>query len=360
VASRVRHRHSRWRVGVVALLLAGAALVTPVPASQAHTCTPDPDVGVSGRLIVPRASGLAVVGLPDRAVRPLQISPSQGVATGVATSRDASLFAVPRFWRPPDHKVGGQDILLVDPSGGAPVATLDRGQPGEVLGSPVWLPDGSLVYERRILSGSNEAVRIERSRPGQSGQVLAEDAYWPGVSPDGGLLTMVRFSGTDRLIVRPLEGGPELVLVDRPQMLSIAFPRFSPDGSWIAFTAASDPAIISGAGATPDARPSPRSTATWTAIWDLPALGVTSSYLRPSIASAHGVPWDVWIVRPDGSELRQLTSFSDDDSSVAWSPDGRWLATFSAEAIHVVSFDDPGKTYCVTNEGGYGAVEWLP
>ena len=360
MASCVRHRRSRWRVGFVALLLAGSALVSPVPASQAHTCTPDSNVGVSGRLIVPRASGLAVVGLPDRVVRPLHIPPSQGVATGVATSRDGSLLAVPRFWRPPDHKVGGQDILLVDPSGGAPVATFDRGQPGEVLGSPVWLPDGSLVYERRILSGSNEAVRIERSRPGQSGQILAENAFWPGVSPDGALLAMVRFSGTDRLIVRPLEGGPEQVLVDRPQLLSIAFPRFSPDGSWIAFTAASDPGIIPGAGAGPEARPMVRGDSMRTPFWDLRLPGAVSSYLRPVTAYAHGVPWDVWIVRSDGSELRQLTSFFDDDSSVAWSPDGRWLATFSAEAIHVVSFEDPGQTYCVTNEGGYGAVEWLP
>ena len=50
---------------------------------------------------------------------------------------------------------------------------------------------------------------------------------------------------------------------------------------------------------------------------------------------------------------------SDDDSSVTWSPDGRWLATFSAEAIHVVSLDG-AESYCITNEGGYGALEWLP
>ena len=76
-------------------------------------------------------------------------------------------------------------------------------------------------------------------------------------------------------------------------------------------------------------------------------------------ARAHGVPWDIWIVRPDGSDLRQLTWFSDDDSSVAWSPDGRHLATYSSEAIHVVSLDG-SETYCVTGEGGYGGIEWLP
>ena len=154
------HRRRTWRIALVAVLLAGFALAAPISTGEAHTCTPDPSVGVSGRLLLPRYIGLAVLSLPDRAVRALPIPPSLGVTTGVASSRDGSLLAVPRFWRPPDHKVGGQDILLVDHTGGAPVATLERGQPGEVLGSPAWLPDGSLVYERRVLSGSNEAVRI--------------------------------------------------------------------------------------------------------------------------------------------------------------------------------------------------------
>ena len=228
-----------------------------------------------------------------------------------------------------------------------------------MLGAPAWLPDGSLVYERRVLSGSNEAVRIERAQPGQPGLVLAENAFWPGVSADGTLLAMVRFSGTDRLIVRPLDGGPEKVLVDRPQFLSIAFPRFSPDGAWIAFTAAAEPGIAPEGGSTLDdraasARGSPRMLA-----WQLPLLGPVAALLGTPTARAHGVPWDVWVIRPDGSGLRRVTSFADDDSSVAWSPDGRWLATFSTEAVHVVAPEGP-ENYCISNEGGYGAMEWLP
>jgi Tol biopolymer transport system component len=289
----------------------------------------------------------------------MPIAPSQGVTAGVASSPDRTLFAVPRFWRPPEHRVGGQDILLVDAAGGAPVAALERGQPGEVLGSPAWHPDGSLVYERRVLSGSNEAVRIERAQPGQPGQVLAENAYWPGLSADGSLLALVRFAGTERLYVRPLDGGPERLLVDQPRVLSIAFPRFSPDGAWIAFTAASDPAPVTGRAPALDDRPTSRDRPEPAASWRLPLLGTATALLGVPTARAHGIPWDVWVVRPDGSDLRQVTSFADDDSSVAWSPDGRWLATFSAEAIHVVSLDGT-ETYCVTNEGGYGAVEWLP
>jgi hypothetical protein len=359
VADRPRKQRKSWRIVLAAALLAGLALTAPVPIGEAHTCTPDPSVGVSGQLVLPRASGLAVDGLPNRAVRPIPIPPSQGVSTGVARSRDGSRFAVPRFWRPPDHKVGGQDILLIDPAGGAPVATLERGQPGEVLGSPAWLSDGSLIFERRVLSGSNEAVRIERAQPGQPGQVLADQAYWPGVSPDGALLAMVRFAGTERLSVRPLDGGPERVIVDRPQLLSIAFPRFSPDGAWIAFTAASDPGIAPTGGSSPDSRLAAHSRSEPTDFWRLPLLGFAGELLGTPLARAHGVPWDVWVVRPDGSDLRQVTSFADDDSSVTWSPDGRWLATFSAEAVHVAAFEG-AETYCVTNESGYGAIEWLP
>jgi hypothetical protein len=359
VTRRASRQRVRWRVALASILLASFALAVPTSPSEAHTCTPDPSIGVSGRLILPRASGLAIVGLPDRTTRTLAIPPSLGVTTGVASSRDGSLMAVPRFWRPPDHKVGGQDILIVSLDGGTPVASLERSQPGEVLGTPGWLADGSLVYERRQLSGSNEVVRIERAQPGQPGQVLADNAYWPGVSPDGTLLAMVRFAGTDRLVVRSLEGGAEQVLVDRPELLSIAFPRFSPDGTWIAFTAASEPSMLPIGGVTRDDRHASRGRPELTDTWRLPLLVSAAAMLGTPTARAHGVPWDVWVVRPDGSNLRRVTSFADDDSSVAWSPDGRWLATLSAEAIHVVALEG-SESYCVSNEGGYGALEWLP
>ena len=69
----------------------------------------------------------------------------------------------------------------------------------------------------------------------------------------------------------------------------------------------------------------------------VPLLDPVGALLSAPTAYAHGIPWDVWVVRPDGSGLRRVTSFSDDDSSVAWPPDGRWLVTLSAEALHVVA-----------------------
>lgn len=156
------------------------------------------------------------------------------------------------------------------------------------------------------------------------------------------MLAVVRFDGRDRLIVRPLEGGPERIVVDEPGQLAIAFPRFAPDGGWIAFTAAGElPPLPEGGAHRPF------------------GLDGMAAIFGTRTALAHGAPWEIWVVRPDGSDLRRVTSFEDDDASVTWSPDGVWLATLSAEAIHIVS-QDGSSPYCVSNQGGYGALEWLP
>jgi dipeptidyl aminopeptidase/acylaminoacyl peptidase len=344
----------RWRTMLLAAGLALAALVAPVPPIEAHTCTPDPQVGVGGRLLVARDSGAIEIALPGRQIRQIPVMPAQGAATGVASAPDGGLLAVTRFWRRPEDRIGGQDILVVGADGGAPLATIERGREGDVLGVPSWLPDGSLLYERRELSGANEAVRVERARPGGAPEILADGAAWPTASPDGSLVAMTRTDRADRLVIRDIAGGAERTLVDTPRISSIAFPRFSPDGAWIAFTATSDPSL-GDASLVPV--PGPVLLPGRERLLSTPDRSGTRAGVRT--AYAHGIPWDVWLVRPDGSDLRRATAFYDDDSSVAWSPDGRWLVTLSAEALHVIAVDS-AENYCITDVGGYGSLEWLP
>ena len=319
------------RRAALAAACALAVLVLLPFGSRAHTCTPDAQVGVGGRLLLPHASSLSLLELPGRAVRPVPIQPAQGVVTGVAMSPDGALLAVTRFWRPPDQQVGGQDILLVRPDGGV-AQVIPRSQPGESLGSPSWLPDGSLVFERQSVTGWATGARVERLGADGTSRVLAEPGLAPSVSPDGALFAYIRPEDTDRLVVGDAAGTWQRALVDDPQFVSLAFPRFSPDGAWIAFSAAG------GAASAPP---------------------TSSLSLLTPVAHAHGIPWDIWIVRPDGSGLRRVTYFYDDDPSAAWSPDGRWLAILSGESVHVVAVE--GDTnYCIVAEGGYGRFEWLP
>src|SRR6185295_10314217 len=114
---RLSRRRARWQLAVAALGLALVALATPVPASEAHTCTPDAVIGVSGRLLLPNGSGVSLVDLPSKTTRQIAVAPAQGLSTAVASTPDGSMMAVTRFWRPPADKVGGQDILLVGTEG---------------------------------------------------------------------------------------------------------------------------------------------------------------------------------------------------------------------------------------------------
>ncbi len=87
-------------------------------------------------------------------------------------------------------------------------------------------------------------------------------------------------------------------------------------------------------------------------------LAAARDWLGARVARAHGLPWDIFAVRADGSERRRITYFYDDDPAAAWSPDGRWIVTFSGEALHAVALDGTAS-YCLAGEGGYGALEWL-
>lgn len=295
-------------------------------------------MGVGGALLLPSGAGLALLSLPDRTLRALPVLPVGGVVNHVARSPDGSRLAVARFSRRPGDQVGGADIPVTGPEGGNALLTIERERPGEVLGAPAWLPDGGLVFERQTLTGSFAETRLERSSPDGSGRrVLVDQASSPAVSPDGRLLAFVRSAAPDLLIIRSPDGGPERVLVQDPSFGGLAFPRFSPDGRWLAFSAVGGPS-------------SPLPTP---AQWN-----VGHHLLAARLALAHGIPWDVWLVPVEGGEVRRVTSFYDDDPAAAWSPDGRWLAVFGGESIKVVSTEGQA-TYCILDTGGYGGLEWV-
>jgi Tol biopolymer transport system component len=298
--------------------------------SVAHTCTPDPVIDPPGRLLVPSGSGIAAIELATRERTPIPIGESQGVTNAVARSRDGATLAVARFWRPPRDRVGGQDIFLIPSVGGAPVGLVARATPGELLGSPSWMPDGSLVIERQSITGGE--ARLERVQPSGERQPIIQQALFGNTAPSGQSVAFVRPSRTgDRLMIHELGSGTERVIAEDPNFVSIAFPRFSPDGQWVAFAAASDPSVAR--------MPSP-------AHWLV------------SVAQAHGLPWDIWVVRVDGTERRRVSFFYDDDPSPAWSPDGRWITVFGLESVKIVAFDSP-QVFCVDAVGGFGGIEWV-
>jgi Tol biopolymer transport system component len=77
------------------------------------------------------------------------------------------------------------------------------------------------------------------------------------------------------------------------------------------------------------------------------------------VASAHGPPWDLWEVRLDGSGLRRLTELAEDDPSIAWSPDGRWLAFQGGTGVYLVEAATTAL-HQISETVGFGGIDWTP
>ena len=122
----------------------------------------------------------------------------------------------------------------------------------------------SCIYTLPVAGGA--PVRVTDMTP----------SYWHGWSPDGTTLAYVgRRGGPFALFTVPVEGGEEHCVVD--SFDHIDGPDYTPDGAWIWFNGERDGAV------------------------------------------------DLWRIRPDGSDLQQMT----EDASVNWfphpSPDGRHI-----------------------------------
>ena len=108
-------------------------------------------------------------------------------------------------------------------------------------------------------------------------------------------------------------------------------------------------------------------------IWDV-AWSPDGKWLALTMATrAENGHHQIYLMRPDGSDLKQLTSTADGRVSALqpiWSPDGRQLlfisgAETSGDAIHLVdlwSIDADGSNLrrVTDTPAGYNAVAWLP
>jgi WD40 repeat protein len=151
--------------------------------------------------------------------------------------------------------------------------------------SPVWSPDGRFLYFASNRSGSMNLWRVavdERSgRVLGTPQPITTSSEWsalPSLARDGHRLIFA--TASSRSFVELVPFNPETAQVDGPPTLAYQGARaiqscdVSPDGAWLALWASS------------------------------PAE-------------------DLLLIRPDGSELRQLTSDPERDRTPYWSPDGR-------------------------------------
>jgi Tol biopolymer transport system component len=240
----------------------------------------------------------------------------------------------------------GADLLIIDLQSGTTRTLLSRQSEAESLDLPAFWPDGSgIVYQRSNLRAAvpmpgqaqpQYVSRIEQvAADGSGAVVLLDDARYPGPAPDGTSLAFVRSTARGSGIFRhSVVDGSDQEIVPPGQFLAISYPRFSPDGTQLAFAAIS---LLAHIDATPGM---------------LDALG-------PRRALAHGFPWEAWLANADGSGLRQIPDVVDDDPSVAWSPDGAQLLVYGGWGSYLVDAAS-GAASSLSYLAGYGSIAWLP
>jgi Tol biopolymer transport system component len=300
--------------------------------------------GPFGTIVSPHGAGVLLTNVATGAEDSIAVLPPVGINGHAAWSPDRSRLAISRFARRPGERLGGSDILVLPASGGEALPVAEHAQDGALLGALAWLPDSSgIYYDALPASGDPMSMQIVFSPLDQSagGPRVVGIGGWPAVSPDGRLLAYVRPSAQSgylsELVVRELAGGSERVLVPMDALVQVISPRFSPDGNEIAFVGSDMPAVaLDGSG-----RPGSLLGS------DLFAKGVMK----------HGPPGDVYVIGVQGGPSYRLTSYEEDDPTLAWSPDGFWLAMLAGGGLYLLPRDLSQGPH-LAGKGGFGGIDW--
>ena len=203
-------------------------------------------------------------------------------------------------------------------------------------------PDGKYIYLAHVNYHSMETYEIMRmAYPDGKPEKLIDLAYWPRLSPDGTQLIYVAFdadTGQNRLFIANANGSQarQIPLTGLPVPQIIDVPMISPDNRSIIF---SSPDGIKG----------------FTPNWLDKLLDVQKLLADGSL------PSDWWSVPISGGAVTQLTNLQSLALYGAYSPDHKYIASYSANGIFVMKPNGTQLTILVNDVGGIvGTVNWLP
>jgi Tol biopolymer transport system component len=216
-----------------------------------------------------------------------------------------------------------RDIWTVSSAGGAPVEVTN--DPATDW-NPVWAPDGRYLYFSSDRGGTRNLWRLPFEE--ESGRVLGSPmpvttpspfSWLMSFSRDGRRMIYVQQSGTSNIYKIDFDPRREAT-IGQPTPVTrgsrdARLPALSPDGQWVAFVSA-------------------------------------------------GKQEDLFVVRTNGTSLRQLTDDIYKDRGPRWSPDGKQITFFSDRSgeiqIWSINADGSGMRQ-LTYDGSavYGAI-WSP
>jgi Tol biopolymer transport system component len=272
-------------------------------------------------------------------------TPNDGWIDAAAISPDGKQLVV-SYSPSTKNPHGGQETLysILQDGSGQPQLLFTPNSPKDHNYQPVWSPDGKYVYFAQInyqtISTTFEVMRVAytNGKP----EKLVDGSYWPRVSEDGTHLVYVSVdpqTAVNRLFIARADGSDphQVPLTGSSIPVIIDAPMFSADGRSIIFSA-------------PDAVQS--SAPDWV---DKP-IDITTAWVADG-----SIPSDWWSVPITGGNPEQLTHTHSLALFGSYSPDKKYIASYTSDAIFVMKPDGTGITAMINEIGGVpGTVNWIP
>jgi Tol biopolymer transport system component len=191
-------------------------------------------------------------------------------------------------------------------------------------------PENPLVQDGDIWALDLEAVMPDPTKPATAPVLqLAGDERYPTFSPDGTQLSfrhgedLIEPSGDEEVYVMNADGTNVRRLTDNADFDSAA--AWSPDGEWLAFEHAPGDTL------TPGVEPQEK---------------------------------DIYVMRPDGTDVHRLTDSPGLDEGPVWAPDGTKIAFSSArdgqQEIYVMNADGSDQRRLTDNPARDESPDWQP
>ena len=258
--------------------------------------------------------------------------------------RTKIVYASHTPWTP--QSPGTSEIHLMNADGTNDQVLVSPGSAqGEWVDEPAWYGGGSSVFFAHDVPQYNTAGQWQSDTLTLEGlnlangsrSVILPNAENPTTAPTGALAWVAINPGALGFQVNfTADGSTVKTLVSDKNCSIVSQPRLSPDGQWLAFSC-SGPIGTAGSGSS--------------GIFGLANLSLISA------AEAHGLPWDPFVIKTDGTGLRRLAAVGSDEQAVAWSPDGKTIAVDFYDGIFAMPASGGAMAKIVAG-GDASALDW--
>ena len=302
--------------------------------------------GGPGSLIVTRTAGIGSYDLSSGKGDALIKPPEMGDTVGdPAVSRDGSRIAYIVLSPPERNFDAGSDLWVANRDGTNQRLVYKHDAPNQQVRLPRWSDENhvlAVVQEPAVKNGFSTFVfTLERiSITDGSKEKLAEDIVAFDLSPDGqhGVYAVMSETTGETLATGDATGHNLTTIVGLDQNLQpFNSPRYSPDGSMIAFASADQ------TGAVTDER--------------YASLAPVDGPSRAPLLD--GLPEDIWVVDAKGGKARRVAVLKEDLHSLTWGGDGKHIYVLGANATYDVNLVN-GNTTKIGVGSFHSQLTWAP